>query len=266
MVRWVDGRAARGGGAVAEHIGLHSDHNGLRAARLRRREGIPDPPQVRGVTRRIFRVGLGLRAVLDIAVGYVVVVAAGDVDTDVGHWATRPSHVFRVLRALSRQLEGTAPQAPVIREEDLAEVVQPVDRIECGPRRGRPVAVCPLVVTGNVDNGVPELVEQIQGIFVDIRLTGFLRGTVNVSVARLATVLDITVEDGERQVVRIHVGDYMRILQPAVGAVWHVAEKPDLIVPRIVPPISSIAIVRIGAGHASRHTGGGETKCEHDGG
>ena len=110
------------------------------------------------------------------------------------------------------------------REEDLPLVVQALLGVEAA--RARPVAapaVGPVVVAGREDERRPQRVEGRQLARIEV-----------VGARRVTARLEVAVERREREVVRVEVGEQIRVLGLGRVSVRHVPEQPDDVVARAV--------------------------------
>ena len=141
-------------------------------------------------------------------------VQGGEEDARSAPAAVFPEAVKGGHAALTFQFEVGLPQGPVGGIEDLAEEGQALQGIG---RRFRFVAVGPFVVAGDEDEGMPEAVELLQAVPVDVVAAGIVLS------------LEVAHVDHKGQVLPVH-GVYevfeLRFLHRCVGQVSDDAEGP----------------------------------------
>lgn len=193
------GRACDGIEERLKDVRLDHNHDAQRARILGCLKGLPQPRQIRGVSRGIFLVvviELVRRALHNLVLQ--VVVAAGNVDGCKHNRSLHQYGIFNVERifwivALPLQSDGSAAQAEVGREVSLADQIQPAKRVVGAVAVSQ--AVRPFVVAYRIQQGFVEAVELIQDFWV-VRI-----------VAARGTIFGVADVDGEVDILPVDIGD-----------------------------------------------------------
>jgi len=169
------GRPVSGAEHLEGGVGLHDHHH-------------PDGSGAGGQVERIVQPGpVGAVASGELGCVGAMVVAPHHMHAHEHHTAHLPAGVLRVVRALVLERHGALPEAVRSGEHDLSQMVQAFD-----PDVAPPVAaIGPLVVTDDVDRRCVQLVEAVDSLVVHAVFAG-------------SAALEVTVENGEVQVGRVH--------------------------------------------------------------